>query len=66
MHCEVAQVITPFHSLKDLQAVSLVGWFDLMMLVKADSPYRTLADLLGVPDWIAQRIWMGEIGRAHV
>jgi len=36
----------PYDPIKDLQPVSLVGWFDLLVLVKAESPYRTLNDLL--------------------
>lgn len=36
----------PYDPIKDLQAVSLVGWFDLLVLVKSDAPYRTLNDLL--------------------
>jgi len=36
----------PYDPVKDLQPVSLVGWFDLLVLVKGDSPYRNLSDLL--------------------
>ena len=36
----------PYDPVKDLQPVSLVGWFDLLVLVRSDSPYRNLSDLV--------------------
>ncbi len=36
----------PYDPLKDLQSVSLVGFFDLLVLVKNDSKYQALKDLL--------------------
>jgi tripartite-type tricarboxylate transporter receptor subunit TctC len=37
----------PYDPVKDLAPVSLVAYFDLVVLVKGDGRYKTLADLLG-------------------